>query len=79
MNMLSPIKSETILCYNAEHFHVDTRQDIMTLNISEHEVVVESERGSWLYSVWIDGREAGAFISSAQLDTLIQGVATDFS
>jgi len=75
MSIILPFKSETVICYDAGHLHVDRRQDIMTLNIGGHEVVVESERGSQLYSVWIDGREAGAFISSAELDTLMYSVA----
>ena len=78
MNIISPFKSETVICYDTDHLHVDRRQDIMTLNVGGHEVVVESERGSELYSVWIDGREAGAFISSARLDTLMQDVARNF-
>jgi len=74
MSIILPFKSETILCYDAGHLHVDRRQDIMTLNVGGHEVIVESERGSELYSVWIDGREAGAFISSAELDMLMDSV-----
>jgi len=75
VSIISPFKSETILCNDARHLHMDQRQDIMTLNIGGQEIVVESERGSGLYSVWIDGREAGAFISSTELDVLMQGVA----
>jgi len=72
MNGLIPLQTETVVCLDNDHCHRDPHQDIMTLNIGGHTVKVESERGSFLYSVWIDGDERGAFITSDELDQLIK-------
>lgn len=69
---LIPLKHETVTCPDENHCHADPRQDILTFQIQGHEVIVESERGSSLYSVWIDGDERGVFISAAELDVLIR-------
>lgn len=67
-----PLTTQTVICLDNNHAHADPRQDIIHMSIAGHSVTVESERGSQLYSVWIDGQERGTFIPSEKLDELIQ-------
>jgi hypothetical protein len=74
MNQIIPLKTETVICLDNAHCHKDARQDIMHIKVCGHTVTVESERGSFLYTVWIDGAEKGAFMPFVEVDRLLQGL-----
>ena len=66
--------AETKICNERDHMHKDPHVDILRFTLGRHRLVVESERGSLIYRVFVDGELVREQISGAQLDAYLQGM-----
>jgi hypothetical protein len=64
--------AETKICNERDHMHKNPHVDILHFTLSGHWIAVESERGSFIYRVFVDGELVREQISGAQLDVYLQ-------
>jgi hypothetical protein len=74
--VLLPVKvdrQETNICNDQRHQHADPHQDVYHITANRHKVVIETERHSGAYTVWVDGQrdEADTFITGTELKSLL--------
>jgi hypothetical protein len=67
-------KKETTICNDPAHYHADPHQDVYYITANRHKVVIETERNSGMFTVWIDSQrdEKDTFITAAELDNLLK-------
>ncbi len=66
--------AETKICYERDHMHKNPLVDILHFTLAGRWLAVESERGSFIYRVFIDGELVREQITSAQLDAYLEGL-----
>ncbi len=66
--------AETKICYERDHMHKNPLVDILHFTLGGRWVAVESERGSFIYRVFIEGELVREQINSTQLDAYIRGL-----
>lgn len=71
-------KFKTYLCARRDHLHADPHQDVIYATVGEHQLMIETERNSGLYTLWIDGAKEPlpehSLISISKLNRLIQAL-----
>jgi hypothetical protein len=77
--VLLPVKvdrQDTNICNDQGHGHADPHQDIYHITANRHQVVIETERHSGVYTVWVDSQreEADTFITGAELYDLLKSL-----
>ena len=64
--------AETKVCYERDHMHKNPNVDILHFTLRGHWLAVESERGSFIYRVFVDGELVREQINGAQLDAYVE-------
>ena len=76
------IGEETRLCTDKGHAHANPHQDIAYAQVGAHDIIVETERGSGIFCVWIDNEiraqeSQNMWINVDRLLTLIRQLITE--
>ena len=66
--------AETKICYERDHMHKNPLVDILHFTLGGRWLAVESERGSFIYRVFIEGELVREQITGAQLDAYLEGL-----